>query len=581
MLSSTESLERAFAAGAFEPFLRHVRFPKFRNLQSSLQIDFMFPITALVGPNGANKSSILRALQGCPDQLNIGNYWFETDLDPLAGGLDRYIHGYHVPSGGMAEVIKGRVRRNTRRPDYFETSRPRKRDGMAPMAPIGDSPAEDRPFRNESRWRSIEKDVVYLDFRQEIPAYDIQFYFNWRRKSGDIAQKKSLVRKRSKHVAVALRDLEAEHELYKANRILVPATELAGDEVTAISEILGREYLSIRIVKHDLFEVEGYTARMITAHHTYSEAFAGSGEFAAIMLVHAIANAKPKSLILMDEPEVSLHPGAQKALMRHLEKETLQKKLQVVIATHSPAIIEDLPPDAIKILDLNPSTGFVEMTATRADPREAFNRLGATSQARHFYVEDELAAEIVRRAARLRGSDFIETLVVTPLPGGADTIRTKYLPALAQLPIDHVVLLDGDQRPEADLPDLQLTPESAHASLLKGYGIRDVHLLRNGGSGDEEIELSKRRRQTLDFVASQLRFLPLQSPEELVAALEGETIPNETDPKQYWLDRARQDLGLIAGEPVRAIDILATQRRALAATSDDSPLLRKVLDLIS
>jgi hypothetical protein len=44
------------------------------------QIDFDFPITALVGPNGTNnnKGSVLRAVQGSPGMENLGVYWFSS-----------------------------------------------------------------------------------------------------------------------------------------------------------------------------------------------------------------------------------------------------------------------------------------------------------------------------------------------------------------------------------------------------------------------------------------------------------------------------------------------------------------------
>ena len=68
----------------------------------------------------------------------------------------------------------------------------------------------------------------------------------------------------------------------------------------------------------------------------YSEANAGSGEVAVIQLVKKIEEAQEYSLILLDEPEVSIHPGAQEKLKEYLLEVTKRKKLQVVISSHSP-----------------------------------------------------------------------------------------------------------------------------------------------------------------------------------------------------------------------------------------------------
>lgn len=66
-----------------EPYLRHIRFPQYKNLVANTRVDFTYPISALVGANGTNKSSILRALFGSPGQNNLGNFWFSTSLTLL------------------------------------------------------------------------------------------------------------------------------------------------------------------------------------------------------------------------------------------------------------------------------------------------------------------------------------------------------------------------------------------------------------------------------------------------------------------------------------------------------------------
>jgi predicted ATPase len=90
---------------------------------------------------------------------------------------------------------------------------------------------------------------------------------------------------------------------------------------------------------------------------SYTEAFAGSGEFAVVRLVVALAGAQPGSLILLDEPEVSLHPGAQERLMSFLYVRVKKLKHQAVLATHSPGIIRWLPPEAIKVLVVDGTGG--------------------------------------------------------------------------------------------------------------------------------------------------------------------------------------------------------------------------------
>lgn len=49
---------------AFSPYIRNLVLADYKNISPLTKIDFSFPITALVGANGTNKSSILKALYG-------------------------------------------------------------------------------------------------------------------------------------------------------------------------------------------------------------------------------------------------------------------------------------------------------------------------------------------------------------------------------------------------------------------------------------------------------------------------------------------------------------------------------------
>ena len=56
------------------PYISHIRFPHYKNLVPDLKIEFKYPITALVGVNGASKSSVLRAIYGAPKNKSVGDY---------------------------------------------------------------------------------------------------------------------------------------------------------------------------------------------------------------------------------------------------------------------------------------------------------------------------------------------------------------------------------------------------------------------------------------------------------------------------------------------------------------------------
>ncbi len=64
----------------------------------------------------------------------------------------------------------------------------------------------------------------------------------------------------------------------------------------------------------------------------------GEGVVSLLFIVDAIYGASNGSMIVIDEPELSLHPSLQKRLFTLLAEEA--KRLQIVYATHSPYFIE-------------------------------------------------------------------------------------------------------------------------------------------------------------------------------------------------------------------------------------------------
>lgn len=58
-------IKQNYSNKKFRPYIDYIYFPYFKNLTSFTRIEFNFPITVLIGANGTNKSSILKALEAC------------------------------------------------------------------------------------------------------------------------------------------------------------------------------------------------------------------------------------------------------------------------------------------------------------------------------------------------------------------------------------------------------------------------------------------------------------------------------------------------------------------------------------
>jgi predicted ATP-binding protein involved in virulence len=60
-----------------------------------------------------------------------------------------------------------------------------------------------------------------------------------------------------------------------------------------------------------------------------------------VLLYQLLFKVKPNSLILIDEPELSLHVAWQKQFLRDLQEITKLASFDILLATHSPQIIHD------------------------------------------------------------------------------------------------------------------------------------------------------------------------------------------------------------------------------------------------
>ena len=48
-------------------YIQYIRFPKFKNFEKNLKVNFEYPLTVVVGKNGSGKSGLLHALFGAPE----------------------------------------------------------------------------------------------------------------------------------------------------------------------------------------------------------------------------------------------------------------------------------------------------------------------------------------------------------------------------------------------------------------------------------------------------------------------------------------------------------------------------------
>ncbi|MFC6012899.1 ATP-dependent nuclease [Nocardia lasii] len=577
-----DTLGKMWQGHAFEPAIRHIRFPLFRNLSTNLTIEFKHPITAITGPNGSNKSAILRALQGSPRGNDLGKYWFGTAVDEIPPGeRHRFIYGRYSPStDGIVEVIKTRIgrRRDSRTgpvadPDLFEPSRPLtgapdNMDRFLRSVPTKDGDA------SKTRWSTISKDVLYLDFRAQLSAFDwamnhadVQFEIGTPQEELNLVNaRKRLLRSRTSQLSKALTESLSSDNWYKLERIMHPLLDMPDKQREWVERIIGKKYSRIRLIQHRYFGRPGGWTVILESKEglKYSEAFAGSGEYAVVLLVHRISGAQEKSLILLDEPEVSLHPYAQRQVVNYLTDVAKRHKHQIVFATHSSEMIRELPPTAVKVLTMRAADGKVDLPVQDSAPQFAFDAIGAHYEHPTIVVEDRLAAELVEQA--LEGHPRRDAVEVKFLPGGASTLWTYYVPMWAQEKrTDLLLLLDGDQRIDSPRPIEQIPPDDLEAEICQTF--KDLPQLPFSASDPgSAIHRADSVRCVLEWRRRFVDFLPCWTPEKFLWDYRVK-VPQRpalttasTNGKDSWREYTDAQTGQSDGDTIHTFQLQALRR---------------------
>lgn len=486
----------------FQPRIDYIRFPFFRNLAEDARIDFDSPFTVFVGQNGCGKSSVLQALYGAPKGYSLTNYWFSTQTDPIKepNSKDRHCFIYsHTKNGAEKEVLKRRS---------FKVGQSDLFDSSPAIASYGMADPDTRTLE------PIEKAVVYLNFRAAQNAFEKVFNEERPPKRGI----QSFLRDRSRYLYKAFNYSQGFHDArFVATH--EPVVTLTQEELNAASLILGRKYENAKIVKHRLFGVWGHSIMMTNSIGQYSEAFAGSGEFAVFLLVHEVMSAPAKSLLLLDEPETSLHPGAQNSLRQFLLSQCLIKRHQVVICSHSANLIEGLPSKWIKVFREDQDKRFTILP--ESSPREAFHFIGHSFGKHRIIVEDRLGKLILENILSHLGTQVRQIFDVDFSPGGETQIKKDCLVHFRPGELHTFVVFDADVKPslpftaiKSEMPVETFEDPEQSIKYLEEYlgkrGFKNLGFAQNGGNAGPSNNFGKRDLMILyiESCHKRMRFFP-------------------------------------------------------------------------
>ncbi len=219
-------------------------------------------------------------------------------------------------------------------------------------------------------------------------------------------------------------------------------TEFDDPRLQRLTQIVGKQYTGAGISVTDA-GADKPVPVMQMGGVRYSGFHQGAGEIAAAEL---LAVDYPKyGIVLIDEIETSLHPRAQRRLVRDLARVAREQELQVILTTHSPYILDELPPEA-RVYLMDGAAGKAAVVGV--SPDFAMTRMDDEQHPEcDLYVEDPRAATLVSEILVVADRDLLSRAKLIPYGAASVGLALGIMSNQKRFPRPSLVFLDGDQAP--------------------------------------------------------------------------------------------------------------------------------------
>jgi len=394
----------------FRDVLIRLNVQGFRCHQSTI-VEFESPLTAFCGLNGTGKSTLLQLAAAAYRNVSGGPHRYYVRDFIVSGTLDP------APFSPDASVEYG----------YWQEDRSMRKVTLTRSDP-------------ERRWRGYkrqpERPVYFAGMGLYLPKVEIRDFF---------------VRNAAK-------------------LSLVSSESVSDASKQRVARILGCSYDSMEAntVNH-----AGRTCEVVTVERSgsvYSEANMGCGEGRAQHITRVLETLPDNSLVLLEEPETSLHPSAQHEFGRYLIDICIEKHHQIMITTHSEYLLTALPSASRIYVDRTTSGLRLIKGITTAQAISLMT--GGHNKALSILVEDDVADAVLTEILRRSDQSFLRTVRVCK--GGDTKAIHSIMMALSETGLPVAAVRDGDKAgsPADNIFKLpgDLAPERA---ILGTVAVRD------------------------------------------------------------------------------------------------------------
>jgi len=372
----------------YEVYLVAMRLERIRFFKGA-QITFDFPVTALIGPNGGGKSTILGAAGCAYSDFKIETVFQKSRIGDTS--MDNWLIEYELVD--RSENRSGTIRLNVTFKDNLWARR-----------------------------TALRRQVYFFGINRTVPAME----------NSAFSHKRVL---RAKAVPdVRPFSISAE-----------PVEDIPQIQIEA-ERILGKSLAHFRLFRITVQRRKKRTSEKLLfvgsdGTSEYSEFNFGAGERSVINLVAAAESLSDNSLLLIEEIENGLHPVAVRRLVEYLIDIAARKKLQVIFTTHSDYAIAPLPPEAIwasidgKLQQGKLSIDLLRVVSGRIDKRLA------------VFVEDEFAKAWIEAILREMLPEHLDEIGIYAVSGDGNAVKMHFgLVSNPAVSFQSICFVDGDSK---------------------------------------------------------------------------------------------------------------------------------------
>jgi predicted ATPase len=415
----------------FGPAITQIMIHGFRCHRNTV-IDVYNPITAFCGLNGTGKSTVLQVLAVARRAISTDERTFYLRDFFRQGGLD------------LTPIL----------PDASVIFKFWRNDGSTQQLTISRSP-------NRQQWSGYKRRPSGNVFFGSVGLYVPK-----------IEQK----------------DMIARHY----EKLIVTDSQDAGPRLRDWSgRILSQGYSKIAHMKVQ-YGIRANEVLAVTRDgFSYSEMHMGFGEGRSQFLVNELERMPDKSLVLIEEPETSLHPAAQFEFGQYLIDVSLHKGHQVFLTTHSEALLRALSAES-RIYFYRSSNEVKQISGLSSSQAQSL-MTGGHDKSLCVLVEDGIAQAILSEIVRRVDQAYLPSLNIV-VGGDKDTIA-RTVRSLASSGLRVVAVRDGDmpdlpkenvfKLPGKSAPELEvLSATKVHEFVGHQYGVEIDNFFASLGTVD-------------------------------------------------------------------------------------------------